>query len=388
MIDPYLLSAPFLLLGIVALLRFVGCGFTPSAADPAAPTNLVAKPLNAEVDLTWTDPDGGTGYSYQVNRGSDGGGSHAVVATVTDPSYHDTGLTNGTTYTYTVSIAYGMTVYGTSEPVTATPVSLPGRPPGSVLDPMNPLATNLIGLFVMNEGTGAMQGLPAIDRNLVDGQTANPVGAAPPTWDVADPSILFNGGTPLNSYLDAGVDTGFNDMPTSKITIVAKVLVNALANAGICEKNDGKGPNTDSGFLFSLTPAGSLQVTVELTAHSMRVQTAGGVVIVGQWMQMAFTWDGNQYIPPAGATPGKAPATAATIYINQVAQIPATSSDGQGNLDVTRLANNLPFRIGNATFDFPGCLNGKVAYVAVYKGVLLTTTQLAMLDTQLPIKSA
>jgi hypothetical protein len=390
MIDPYLLSAPFLLLGIVALLRFVGCGFTPSAANPAAPTNLIAKPLNGEVDLTWTDPDGGGGYVYQVNRISDGGNSDAVVATVTDPSYQDTGLVNGTTYTYTVSIAYGMTIYGTSDAVSATPATLPGRPPGSVLDPMNPLSSNLIGLFIMNEGTGTMQGLPAVDTNLVDGQTANPSGAAPPTWEVADPSIVFNGGAPLNSYLDAGIDIRFNDLPTNKITVVAKVFVNVLANAGICAKNDGKGPNTDSGFLFSLTPAGALQVTVEMTDHSVRNQTAGGAVIVGQWMQMAFTWDGSQYVPPAGATAGKTPFTAATILVNQIAQTPnpAMSSDGQGTLDVTRAANTKPFQIGNATFDFPGCLNGKVAYVAVYKGVLLTSTQLSMLDAQLPIKSA
>jgi Concanavalin A-like lectin/glucanases superfamily len=391
MIDPYLVSAPFLLFGIVALLRFVGCGFHPSAANPAAPSNLVAKPLNAEVDLTWTDPDGGGGYSYQVNRSTDGGGSFAVVATVTDPSYQDAGLSNGTTYTYTVSIAYGSTIYATSSPVSATPATLPGRPPGSVLDPMNPLAANLIGLFIMNEGTAAMEGTPAIDRNLVDGQTANPAGAAPPTWEVADPSIVFSGSTPLNSYLDAGVDTSFNDMPTSKITVVAKVFVNVLANAGICAKNDGKGPNTDSGFLLSLTPAGALQVTVEMTDHSVRNQTAVPVVTVGQWMQLAFTWDGTQYVPPAGANPGTTPFTAATIYVNQVAQTPApnpTSQNGQGTLDVTRAANTKPFQIGNATFDFPGCLDGKVAYVAVYKGVLLTSTQLAMLDTQLPIKSA
>jgi hypothetical protein len=179
-------------------------------------------------------------------------------------------------------------------------------------------------------------------------------------------------------------------MPTSKITVVAKVFVTLLANAGICAKNDGKGPNTDSGFLFSLTPAGALQVTVEMTDHSVRNQTAVAVVTVGQWMQMAFTWDGTQYVPPAGANPGTTPFTAATIYINQVAQTPnaAASSNGQGTLDVTRAANTKPFQIGNATFDFPGCLNGKVAYVAVYKGALLTSTQLAMLDTQLPIKSA
>jgi hypothetical protein len=50
-------------------------------------------------------------------------------------------------------------------------------------------------------------------------------------------------------------------------------------------------------------------------------------------------------------------------------------------------ATNQPFRIGNATYDsIAGSLNGKIAYMAVYRGRILTATELNQLDTQLPIK--
>ena len=381
MIDPYLLSAPILLLGIVALLRFVGCGFAPRAAT-AAPNLVSATAGNGQVTLTWTESDTNTtDYSYQVNRMNDMG-PFEVVATVVGLTYTDPTVTNGITYMYTVTLLVGGVAHQTSNQMIVTPVFLLGRPPGSVRDPDNALSANLIGLFIMNEGKETDQGKPAQDKNLVDGATANPVGNVPPTWEVADPSILFQGGASLNSYLDSGADLLFNDMPTSKITIVAKVQVNALSPGGICEKNDGKPPNSDSGFIFVMDNNGALRVTVELSNNSMRITTAP-VVIVGQWMQLAFTWNGTLY----NSGTATAPATAATIYVNQVPQTNLTVQDGHGTLDTTKLSNNQPFRIGNASYDFPGSLNGKIAYVAVYKGTLLTTAQMATLDTQLPIKA-
>ncbi len=379
MTDLYLLSAPILLLGIVALLRFVGCGFAPRVVT--APNLVSATPGNGQVTLNWTEPDTDTtDYSYQVNRSNDTV-PFEVVAIVMGLTYTDPTVTNGITYKYTVTRRIGGVADATSNQVIATPVILLGRPPGAALDTDNPLSTNLIGLFLMNEGTGTAQGTPAQGKNLVDMTTATPVGNAPPTWVVADPSIQFNGGASLNSYLNAGVDLLFDDMPTNKITIVAKVLVNALASGGICEKNDGKPPNSDSGFIFAMDNNGALRVTVELTNNSMRITTAA-VVVVAQWMQLAFTWDGTQY---NGGT-ATAPAAAATIYVNQVPQTNAAAQDGHGTLDATRLSNNQPFRIGNVSYDFPGSLNGKIAYMAVYKDRLLTTAEMAMLDAALPIK--
>src|SRR5204862_259511 len=46
-------------------------------------------------------------------------------------------------------------------------------------------------------------------------------------------------------------------------------------------------------------------------------------------------------------------------------------------------ATSQPFRIGSAQFDVAGSLNGRMAYLAVYKGRILTASELSSLDAQL-----
>jgi Concanavalin A-like lectin/glucanases superfamily len=378
MIDPYLLSAPILLLGIVALLRFVGCGFSPTATAPTAPTLGAPEPGNGEVKLTWTETDmDKTGYSYQVNRSNDNG-PVTVVAIVTDPdtTYTDKmGLTNGTTYTYTVTLVIGGILSGTSNPVNATPALLPGRPLGFILDPHNDLWANLIGLFLMNEGTGLAEGQPADDTNLVDGKIASHSGPVAATWEVTDPSIVFHGGPSGTCFLDAGVDAAFADMPTNKITIVAKVWINALTPGGFCEKNDGGQGSSDSGFLFGVTSSGALHFTMELSIQHTKIETNPNTVAARQWVQVAFTWDGTQ---------PTAPASAGAIFVNGALQPNAIATTGNGAFDVSRASNSRPFRIGNASYsDVAGSFYGKIAYMAIYNGRLLMSSEMMALDALL-----
>jgi uncharacterized protein (TIGR03437 family) len=242
---------------------------------------------------------------------------------------------------------------------------VPSRPVGSVLDSSNPLSTNLAGLFLMNEGKGST------DQNLVDGQQASFAGAAIPTWNTSDPSITFNGGGYLNSYLNAGTDLIFDKLPTSQFTIVAKVFVNALTAAGIAEKND---QNAADGFLFGFDQNGALHLTVEKSGQDMRVISTGGAVAAGQWAQLAVTWDGSV-----------ATAAVAHVYVNGTELAKPTAIDGVGTLTYAS-ATNQPFRIGDASFDGMTALNGKMAYLAVYKGRILTVAEMNSLDARLPIK--
>src|SRR5437016_366567 len=93
----------------------------------------------------------------------------------------------------------------------------------------------------------------------------------------------------------------------------------ARARAGIAEKN---GVNvTDSGFVFGWDSSGSLQLQMEKSQANMIVSTAAGAVTTGQWMQVAFTWDG---------TVGTA--AAAHIFVNGTEQAKASSADGTGLL--------------------------------------------------------
>jgi hypothetical protein len=217
----------------------------------------------------------------------------------------------------------------------------------------------------MNEGKGST------DQNLVDGQQASFAGAAIPTWNTSDPSITFNGGGYLNSYLNAGTDLIFDKLPTSQFTIVAKVFVNALTAAGIAEKND---QNAADGFLFGFDQNGALHLTVEKSGQDMRVISTGGAVAAGQWAQLAVTWDGSV-----------ATAAVAHVYVNGTELAKPTAIDGVGTLTYAS-ATNQPFRIGDASFDGMTALNGKMAYLAVYKGRILTVAEMNSLDARLPIK--
>lgn len=357
MVDPYLLTAPVLLLGIVVLLRFIGCSFTPGVALQP----LTAEACNGKIILSWSYPGP---QSYQISRNGT-----LLVSGWADTSYTDTNVTNGTTYSYIVTNS------SDSYSVSATPAALPGRPPGATFDPTNPLSQNLIGLFLMNDGQS--QGQPADDTNVVDKTSANHSGSVAPWWELADPSIVFEGGLSLNCYLDAGIDPAFNDMPTSQITIVAKIFFNGGAAGGICEKNDGNQGMKDSGFRFDVTSNGALRFIVELSTTNMVIQSNGNAVPVQQWVQVAFTWDGTQ---------STGPASAAGLYKNGALQPNASETNGAGNLDVSKASNNNPFRIGNADYGpAAGSFYGKMAYMAIYKGRLLSPSDMMALDANLPI---
>jgi glucosylceramidase len=105
--------------------------FNQSTAQvPAAPTNLVATPGNAQASLSWTASSGAN--SYTVRRSTTSGGSYSDVATgVTATSYTNTGLTNGTTYYYVVVALNAAGTSGNSNQASATPqttVSIPAAP--------------------------------------------------------------------------------------------------------------------------------------------------------------------------------------------------------------------------------------------------------------------
>ena len=241
----------------------------------------------------------------------------------------------------------------------------PYRPACSSIDPSNPLTTNLVGLFLMNEGSGPTT------LNLADGQLANFSGTSLPTWFPSDPSVLFNGGASGNSYLDAGADPIFDQLPIGQMTLVAKVYTPVVAAGGVAEKNDANA--ADSGFDFGWYGNGALALTVERSVSNLQVQAGAGAVTAGQWMQVAFTWDGT-----VGA------AAAAHLFINGAEQAKAVASDGSGTIGYAN-ATNRPFLIGNSSFYFPGSFNGKMAYLAVYKGRILAPAEMNQLDAAPPI---
>jgi invasion protein IalB len=111
------------------------------ATVPGAPTGVTAVPGNASATVTWLPPtsDGGspiTGYTVT----SSPAGATITVGTATSAVL--TGLTNGTSYTFTVR-ARNALGFGLPSPpsLPVTPVGSPGAPTGATAVPGNTSAT-------------------------------------------------------------------------------------------------------------------------------------------------------------------------------------------------------------------------------------------------------
>ena len=105
--------------------------YTTPASNEAAgtpfgvPTGLTATGGATQVSLVWSSAAGDVNYS--VYRGTTAGGesSTAVVTGLTSPSYVNTGLTNGSTYYYTVKSYVGSTLTVASNEASAIPLGAP-----------------------------------------------------------------------------------------------------------------------------------------------------------------------------------------------------------------------------------------------------------------------
>ncbi len=117
---------------------------TATPADtqaPSVPTALAATAGAGQVSLTWTaSTDNVAVTGYRVYRSS-GGGAYALVASPATPYYTDTGLTNGTAYSYKVAAVDGAAnASAQSSVATATPV-----PPADTIAPSVPTGLTATG---------------------------------------------------------------------------------------------------------------------------------------------------------------------------------------------------------------------------------------------------
>jgi hypothetical protein len=122
------------------------------ASPPGQPFNVVATPGDASVGLTWSAPnDGGSiidSYLIEVTPTSPAGATSARTVTQPNPSTPAptsttvTGLTNGTSYSFTVT-AHNAAGYGPASGATSpvTPNALPGAPTAVTASAGNQQAT-------------------------------------------------------------------------------------------------------------------------------------------------------------------------------------------------------------------------------------------------------
>ncbi|HEX5308759.1 MAG TPA: fibronectin type III domain-containing protein [Solirubrobacteraceae bacterium] len=112
---------------------FTGTPPAPPTSVPSAPQSLTAKAGNGQVALSWTAPSstgGATSVTYELFRGTSPGGETATpIATgVSGTSFTDKGLSNGTTYYYTVKAVNSLGAGEASGEASATPASAPSAP--------------------------------------------------------------------------------------------------------------------------------------------------------------------------------------------------------------------------------------------------------------------
>jgi len=110
---------------VLSLVVLSGCGGgspTPKGAAPVpgAPARLNALSGDAMVSLSWEGSPGA--MEYRLKRATRIGGPYTRITTLTGTSHVDTGLANGTTYSYVVSAANGSGESPDSPEARATPV--------------------------------------------------------------------------------------------------------------------------------------------------------------------------------------------------------------------------------------------------------------------------
>ncbi len=88
-----------------------------TSSTMAAPSGLTATAASTtQINLAWTDNDGGSATGYDIDRSTSGFGGWSQIATVGSgvAAYTNTGLTNGTKYYYEVQAFNSSTTSGFS----------------------------------------------------------------------------------------------------------------------------------------------------------------------------------------------------------------------------------------------------------------------------------
>jgi fibronectin type 3 domain-containing protein len=105
-----------------------------SPTAPSAPQGLAATAGDGSVDLSWSPPlaDGGSAVTnYEIYRGTASGTESWVAEVGNVGAYTDGGLTNGTTYYYTVTAKNAVGEGPASNEASATPQPPPATAPGA-----------------------------------------------------------------------------------------------------------------------------------------------------------------------------------------------------------------------------------------------------------------
>lgn len=197
MIDPFTLLAPLYLLGVIALLGFVGCAQILGIPEethvwvPEPPTNLVASPGDGHVQLSWqTHPWVNEYHLLRAETSGSVAADYPVQRTVhlNQVPYTDS-VVNGRTYFYRVTAVSEGGESDPSEEASATPAWPFGAfvtsfVPGAIRAGMNgfygmAIEVGPVALTIQTLGRAFALGLAGVhELRLIDGATKLELGYA------------------------------------------------------------------------------------------------------------------------------------------------------------------------------------------------------------------
>lgn len=238
-----------------------GGGSSGDTTAPSVPTNLAAVVASStEIDLSWTaSTDNVAVANYQVFRGG------VLIASPATTTYADTGLTPGTSYSYTV-----LAVDTSSNASAQT----------------SPVATSTIALAVIS--------------NISSGTPTTT--AATITWTTDQNS---------NSQVVYGLTTGYGlasstaSLVTSHSIIVSGLVASTTYQYEVVSTNGGGSTSTSTNQTFTTASSGGSGNTSNFTWQQLQVGDGGFIdgmsiapddtMVVRTDTYGAYLWDGSQW---------------------------------------------------------------------------------------------
>jgi cellulose 1,4-beta-cellobiosidase len=222
---------------------------------PAPPTGLTASAGAGQINLTWSGSRGAT--SYRVYRGDSSGGPYAPVATVTTPSFQDSGVANAHVYYYVVTALDGAGESGVSnEASTAVGCTLPGAPTGLT-------AAGADGQATLSWSAVAVANSYKVKRATTSGGPYSTVASSVTTTQYVNGSLV-NGTTYF--YVVSSVNACGESAASAQVSATpgSVLSVNPAADAQV---RDGTNAATNYGTAATLEVKSTSQANNNRVAH-------------------------------------------------------------------------------------------------------------------------
>ena len=246
---------------------------TDNDERPEPPSGLSASPGDAQVALSWDDPDDSSisKYQYRKKAGSGAFGSWADIPDSDDEttSYTVTGLTNGTLYTFEVR-AVNASGNGTAASVTATPE--PDVPVVSIEADLSAVEEGADATFTLSRTGSTAQDLTV---NVSVNETGDMIEETPPSTVTIpqDESTATLTVATDNDSLDE-----FDSTITAAIVPASAYEVGSSGSATITGNDDD--PEVTVSLSSSSAAVGEEAGTAELTVH---LSTASGKAVTVEY---------------------------------------------------------------------------------------------------------